>query len=296
MSSWSLATATAVAHQLALENGDAPARLLRFGSNGLFVVGPHTVARISPSSRNVARGVQFALAAAEAGLPVLTPLGGQVYERDGLLVTLWPYHPKADGPVDYRWLGEVVARLHRLAPRLADACDLDLARNELPQTQLAKVGQRLETLRDHAAYGPTIDVLSVRYQRLSKQWAELPWSSLVVLHGDLYGGNVLVTNDQCLLIDFDRVVVGPQAWDQVPVDVQVRRFGLPSRCRREFLSGYGTSLATDPGYDLLIQLREMASITWAAKLALLRPELQEEVWLRLRTLDTLAGTVTWTPR
>lgn len=153
MSSWSLATATAVAHQLALENGDAPARLLRFGSNGLFVVGPHTVARISPSSRNVARGVQFALAAAEAGLPVLTPLGGQVYERDGLLVTLWPYHPKADGPVDYRWLGEVVARLHRLAPRLADACDLDLARNELPQTQLAKVGQRLETLRDHAAYG-----------------------------------------------------------------------------------------------------------------------------------------------
>jgi len=286
MAGWGVGQATAVANHVAAERG-LQARLLRFGSNGLFALGDKMVLRVSPSNRRVERGLRFARVAAAHGLPVLQPISETVTVIAGLKVTEWPHIKPVDRPVDYHWLGTVACQIHDSSANLARACSLDLAHNELGATQLQKVRTRLDILYNSGLFSKrSVNKLEQRYQRLAEQWAATVWDKLVVLHGDLYAGNVLTARSGSVLIDFDQVAVGPRAWDQVPVEVQVRRFGLNVSCLTDFAHGYGTPLDNDPGYELLVQFRELASATWVAALSLERSGLMPEVKLRLATLSS----------
>lgn len=293
---WGLESVQQLADEIARERTGRPAQLLRFGSNGLFRIDNATVLRISPPWRKVERGLKFAYAAAERGLPVLVPMDAAIEERNGLQMTWWPYEAVIDEPVDYKRLGQVVSRLHNRAASLARDCNLNLLTSELRHTQLDKIGDRLVRLRRLEGFEREVTQLSDYYSELRASWSDLAWRDLAVVHGDLYGGNVLTCARGQLLIDFDQIAVGPRSWDYVPIAVQMRRFGLPARCGSAFVDGYGTDLSQQSGFEILLALRELASVTWIAQLALHRPDLRSEVRLRMKTLHGPPDRRVWRAR
>jgi len=98
-----------------------------------------------------------------------------------------------------------------------------------------------------------------------------------------------------MLIDFDEICIGPQSWDHVPIATQVARFGLAPQKFMDLEAGYGASFRSQPGFSVMVRLRELASVSWVAQLAGSRPELVPEVDRRLQYWRPALNPPVWTP-
>jgi len=268
--------------------------VLRVGSNVLLLdASAGVVVRVTKPGRDTNVGLRFARTAHDMGLPVLVSLTATPLLVNGFQVSLWPRVETTGQEVDYVWLGSVVADLHAHADVLIERVNPD---RTLASAQLDKVGHRLTALR----MGGTITrsdlaLLGDAYAQVRRDWPRTSEGTDVLLHGDLYAGNVLNGPDGSVLIDFDEICIGPRGWDHVPIATQVARFGLPPERIRDFEAGYGFSFRDDPGLAVMVRLRELASVTWVAQLAATRPELVAEVERRLQFWRRTPEPPTWTP-
>jgi Ser/Thr protein kinase RdoA (MazF antagonist) len=78
-----------------------------------------------------------------------------------------------------------------------------------------------------------------------------------IVHGDAHPGNVVVTAQGPVLVDFDLAGVGLASWDLTVAIVHHRRFGMPSRTLSAALRAYGTDPRGHPGFDTLARLQEL---------------------------------------
>jgi hypothetical protein len=294
---WDVATARRIAADGCRAVGLPAAGLTttRMAKNAIFdVPGAGLVVRVSRHDDGPAAAA--ARVAHAGGVAVLAPA---VTERplrvDGHSVTFWPRCTPAGTSVDFEWLGRTLRSLTELTPELA------------PLVQRHLVGDAIASIRTRATViqqgRPTGDgherefrslarVLTERLDLVESSIAVTPTGPDVVVHGDAHSGNVLLTADGALVLgDLDHVGFAPPGWDQVPVDVETRRFGRATGALALLHAGYGRDCRADPGYEDLVALRELKVSTWLIDI----PTLGARRELRTRLASWASGGSTaWT--
>ncbi|MFJ8098455.1 phosphotransferase family protein [Streptomyces griseofuscus] len=130
---------------------------------------------------------------------------------------------------------------------------------------------------------------------LKARWANRPAGlPECVVHGDAWVGNVVVTSDGPLLIDFERVSLGPPEWDLVSTAVKLTTTGSVSRAEyAEFCAAYGMDVTEWDGYELLSGARQLRMTTYAAQHAATHEKWRAEAQYRVDCLRGRAGQPPW---
>ena len=105
---------------------------------------------------------------------------------------------------------------------------------------------------------------------------------MVVCHGDVHPGNVLMRADGPVLIDWDLLCLAPPGWDHGPMLTFADRWGGRAGEYDEFAHGYGRSLADDPATIAIAELRLVAATLMRVIAALGDPAARSEAERRLR--------------
>ena len=84
-------------------------------------------------------------------------------------------------------------------------------------------------------------------------------ADLVVCHGDVHPGNVVMTTDGPVLIDWDLMSRAPAGWDHAPLMTWTERWGGAPGVYEAFADGYGRSLRGDPVAEGYAELRLLAA-------------------------------------
>jgi thiamine kinase-like enzyme len=191
------------------------------------------LARVAPVAHQVAQfEVELAQRLAESESPVaaLEPrVEPCVYERDGLVVTLWTYYepltPRAVPPADYaNALGRLHAGMRKLdvpTPHFTDRVDQ---------------AQQLVANRDHTPALPDADreLLGDTLGSLRQAISERGGAEQL-LHGEPHPGNVLTTKNGLVFIDLETCCRGPVEFDlaHAPEEVSEHYRGVDQGLLRE---------------------------------------------------------------
>ncbi|MCX5060194.1 aminoglycoside phosphotransferase family protein [Streptomyces sp. NBC_00201] len=134
-----------------------------------------------------------------------------------------------------------------------------------------------------------------RHAELRELWEHGPVGlPECVVHGDAWVGNVARTTSGPLLMDFERVSVGPPEWDLVSTALKLTTTGAVSEDEyAEFCEAHGTDVIEWEGYELLAGARELRMTTYAAQHAARRPKWRAEAQYRVDCLRGRAEPRPW---
>ena len=123
------------------------------------------------------------------------------------------------------------------------------------------------------------EIIAVRKELSAVQW-DLP-SGLV--HGDAWAGNLLADSRSAglLLGDWDWVSIGPREVDLVPTWHAARRYGRDAAWTDRFASTYGYDLATSPGFETLMRMRDFVQLTGPLRHSATQPRYLQALRQRL---------------
>lgn len=260
--------------------------LIRLGENAVYRLPDQIVARVTrPDHHEIARKeIQVARWLNASGIPAVRPvddLTQPVYIGDRA-VTWWhelgPHRPC--GRTD---LAAVLSRIHALP----------LPTFELPQVHpFVGLASRIDSV--HIYSTEDRKWLHSRLQDLEARYAELP-SGLpwCVIHGDAWGGNVVVTDDQIVVLDLERTSFGPPEWDLVSSAVHLGLDWLSLREYQTFVDIYGHDVTEWAGYPILRDIRELRVTLFAAQVADNHPHARDQARHRLACLRGERGLRPW---
>ncbi|MBM7773120.1 aminoglycoside phosphotransferase (APT) family kinase protein [Actinokineospora baliensis] len=227
---------------------------------------------------------------AEVGVPAVEahPDPDQPVVVDGRPVTVWRELP------DHRR-----GRPREIANALRSLHDQPIpgGLGLLPLNPVAGLSDRVDAA--HTLTESDRGWLRDRITRLAGDYADLPRGlPHRVLHGDAWPGNIVTTTTgvpTTLLIDLERVSVGPPEWDLVSTAIKRFSFGtITGDEYAEFTGGYGHDVTNWPGYRLLRDLRETRMTCWLAARAARDADLHREAGHRIACLRGLHGPRPWT--
>jgi hypothetical protein len=241
--------------------GVGSVELLRDGSHVVFRLGDGIVGRIG-ERRSLARAeyaVEVARWLRSEGVATVEPLTGvsQPSTVRGRPVTWWRALPP-HRPASPAELATMLVALHGLpVPAMPVLRPLD---------PFVDLDQRI----GNAGWIPADDKawLLADLARLRNEWASrAPGLPAAVIHGDAWQGNVVVPDaGDPILLDLDRVGVGPRDWDLVAVAVDRVDFArISDRDYASFVAAYG-------GYDVVDSpafrtLADVAELRWVCFVA-----------------------------
>jgi len=178
-----------------------------------------------------------------------------------------------DAEPDWEAIGRMVAAVHGLAADVVPTGYPTPPAESFPwwdfDRLLAEVGAGLD-----AAAGAGL-VAAIEGHR--------DWSlrvDRVLCHGDVHPGNVVMTADGPVLLDWDLLCSGPPGWDHAML-LRLPRWGWPARWYDEFASGYGRSLAGDPTAEAIADLRLVAATLMRVRAGRTDPAAMAEARRRL---------------
>ncbi|ELP66125.1 phosphotransferase family protein [Streptomyces sp. WI04-05B] len=260
---------------------------VRMAENEIWRLPGQVIVRIARTGQSAAavREVGVARWLVENEVPTVRALPiDQPVEAEGRPVTFWEeLPPHRNGSV--RDVVQLLKRLHALpAPRSVRLGRLD------PFVRIAERINASVTLPEDDRQW-----LRQRHAELRDGWEPRP-SGLAdcVVHGDAWVGNVARTADGPVLMDFERVSVGPPEWDLVSTALKLTTTGAVTEAEyAEFCDLYGTDVTQWDGYELLAGARELRMTTYAAQYAAERPEWQAEAQYRVDCMRGRAGGRPW---
>ncbi len=280
----------AAARSVGLDATDAV--LIRDGSNVMYQLPGHVVARIGPehSHDNAARQVEIARWLTDSGLAVVTPLDKVPQPtRVGTRPVTWWHQLPEHRPATPGELGTVLRALHTLDPPtqpqlplfdpVAGLAERIAAAHHLPDDDRDWLGRRLHHLREQ------LDDL------------RLPESDSV-LHGDAWQGNIAVPGTGTLiLLDLEHVARGHPDWDLIPLAVDHADFArLTSTDHHDFVAAYGGhDVTTTPGFRVLADIQELRWVVFVLDKATTSAHAARETHHRIACLKgEIARPWTWT--
>lgn len=264
---------------------DDGAEQLRLGENALYRLPGGLVARIArPGQQAVAaKEVQVAKWLAEHDVPAVRPWTEAIVIGENA-VTFWHELPR-HRPGRYVEVASALRRLHRLPPP-------DFLQ---PLTPFVRTSKRIDhastlTADDRAWMHDHLAELEARYASALPDG--LPHA---VIHGDAYGGNIIVTEDDqtVVLLDLERVAVGPPEWDLTSTAVHRGFDWISCEDYADYCAAYGYDVTTWDGYALLRDIRELRITTWISQLAVDQHRYREEARLRVACLRGSYGPRPW---
>jgi hypothetical protein len=266
---------------------DRPA-LVRAGMNAIFSAGP-VVLRVSAPSAPAEVSLELARFWHDRGVTVPRARRDDVVRVDGLSVTAWERIEASGKPVDWVRIGELVRRVHDTAPASLPAAVPLPSPAVLPWWDF-------DALLDRAAPGldqRAREGLEAAVER-HRRWHE--FDEVVVCHGDVHPGNVLMSADGPVLLDWDLLCLASPGWDHGPMLRFADRWGGRPGEYDEFARGYGRSLADDPTTIAVAELRLVAATLMRVAASIDDPRARPEAERRLRYWRGDPDAPPWTPQ
>ncbi len=246
--------------------------------NAIFGSGANVLRVSSPS---VAADASLALldVLAAQGLSVPVASHDDVVVSDGLSVTCWQRLEATEAAIDWRSVGAMVRRVHELDPAVLPSSV------PLPSPSVFP-WWNFDALLEHTA--PALDLAARRGIEATieqhRNWQA--FTNHVVCHGDVHPGNVMMTAEGPVLIDWDLLCWAPAGWDHAPMLTWAQRWtrtpGLSVGEYDAFADGYGESFAGDPATRAFADLRLVAATLMRLSAGMSNPAAMPEAQLRLR--------------
>ncbi|MEP1125657.1 MAG: aminoglycoside phosphotransferase family protein [Ilumatobacter sp.] len=234
------------------------------------------VIRVSSPSVHASCSIELAASLAAHGVPVVAPSRLDVVEVDGLSATAWEYVAPSGDPIDWRAVGAIVRRVHEIPPG-------DLPVGVPTPSPAAFPWWDFERLLDDVA--PVLDDAALAGITAAVErragWDAWNPSDAVVCHGDVHPGNVIMTHDGPVLIDWDLLCIAPPGWDHAPLMTWTDRWGGEPGVYEAFGAGAGGSLRGDERTEAFAELRLVAATLMRVKAAMADPSARLESERRL---------------
>jgi Ser/Thr protein kinase RdoA (MazF antagonist) len=248
-----LDAASRLARTVARARGLDPPVLLRVGMNALYRAGD-VVLRVGRPSAPAELSIELAQCLRDRGVPAPVPAAPDVYVDDELAATCWAPLVATDAPIDWIEVGRAIRRVHALT-------EADLPVGYPVPSPTSFPWWDFEALL--AEVGPEIDAearagLDAAIERNS-EWLRMDPAESVICHGDVHPGNVVMTADGPVLIDWDLMCEAPPGWDHAMLLTLADRWGGEPHAYPEFAAGYGRSLADDVTTRRFAELRNVAA-------------------------------------
>ena len=262
---------------LAASRWDLPPPIaLRRGMNALYSAG-RVVLRVGHATADPTLAHELVDRLREWGVPTVVPVTGATGVFDGIAVSGWELIEPNDVAVDWHAVGRAVRRVHDLP--------LEVVPDGYPCPDPAMFPWwDFDALVDDV--GGDIDVAARdglrRVIERHRGWAERAQSDPVLCHGDVHPGNVMMTPDGPLLIDWDLLCRADRGWDHAMLTTFAARWGGRLGTYEAFAAGYGDSLADDPLTQSLAELRNVAATLMRVRAARREPAAAAEAERRLR--------------
>jgi Ser/Thr protein kinase RdoA (MazF antagonist) len=258
------------------------------GMNGIFAAGDGVLLRVSRPTAPAEQAIWLAGALTRFGLRVPTYLRDQPFVTDDHAV--FAIGSVAEhGPVEWRAVGEMIARLHRLdRSEVAAGYPLPFC-GDFPWWSFASMVTEVGADLDRVSRGGIDAAIARSLPLLSDQRG----SSSLVCHGDVHPGNVIQSAEGPVLLDWDLLCRGPAAWDHAPLMTWTQRWGGEPGIYEAFAEGYGRSLRDDPLAEAIAELRLVAATLMRVRAARTSPSAADEAELRLRYWRGEADSPMW---
>ena len=246
-----LAAARRAAVTAAHQWGLAEPVLLRRGMNAIFAAG-EVVLRVGSPSAPAVVSLHLARHLLASGMHVPAPIGDEVVEHEGLSVTAWQRIEEIDQPIDWAGVGAMVRAVHEHDPASVPAG------YPMPSPATFPWWDFDALLVDEAGEidGPALEGLRGAVER-HRSWST--FDRVALCHGDVHPGNVMMTSDGPVLLDWDLLCLAPPAWDHAPLLTLAERWGGDARVYDDFARGYGHSFRDDPTAEGYAELRLVAA-------------------------------------
>ncbi len=264
---------------------------IRQGMNAIFQCGD-TVLRVATPNASAQASLDLAETLADQEIGVLRSRRAAPIEVNGFEVTAWPFVEAVPAPIDWVAVGAIVRRVHDVAASSLPAQLPQPSPTDFPwwdhATMLAEVGSRLDA-RAEAGIRAAIE--------RHRGWDEFVGSDrVVVCHGDVHPGNVIMGVDGPVLIDWDLLCLAPRGWDHAALMTWTARWGGDPNVYESFVDGYGWSARDDRHAEAFAELRLVAATLMRWKVALVDPAARLEAERRLAYWRGDADAPAWRPQ
>lgn len=276
--------------QLDLEAGKA-ALLGPLGDNAVFGLTDGVVARVSTADAAGRAAQELRVARWLEAVPIpavrVWPGAPGPVDAAGCVVTFWVYIPeiRQASPSE---LGHFLRALHTITSPPSDAMG--------PFQPFTRIAEHID-----AATGLSTDEqdnLRAILTKLSKEYDNLNFEERpCVIHGDAHRKNIVrEQSGTVLMLDLERVCVGPREWDLIVAAVYHRVGWYTAQDYAEFVHAYGRDVTTWAGFETVAGIRQLRMIAWLAARTGREPRLIPEVQARLRSLPEGGGVpYSWRP-
>jgi len=250
--------------------------MIRHGMNAIFRCGD-TVLRVATPNAPAQASIDLATTLEGHGISVLRSRRERAIEVNGFAVTAWPFVEAVAAPIDWTEVGVAVRSVHDLSASSLPEQLPQPSPTDFPwwdhEALLAEVGGCLDPAAEAG-----IRAAVVRH----RGWDDFVGSdAVVVCHGDVHPGNVIMGADGPVLIDWDLLCRAPRGWDHAALMTWTERWGGDPGVYDRFADGYGWSARGDRHAEAFAELRLVAATLMRLKVALADPAARPEAERRL---------------
>lgn len=248
--------------------------LRRAGMNVIFSC-DDVVLRVGEPSTDARASIELAGVLRTRGVRVSTPARADVVVSGAMSVTAWEAIEASDDPIDWVGVGEMVRRVHDLpASALPPAVPLPVP-EDFPWWDFDELlDTTAPVIDDEARRG--LEAAVARHG----DWRTFP--DRVVCHGDVHPGNVMMTRDGPVLIDWDLLCWAPPGWDHGPMMTWHSRWGGRVGEYESYAAGYGRTLVGDLAAEAYAELRLVAATLMRVRAGMRDQAAMPEAQQRLR--------------
>lgn len=248
--------------------------LRRAGMNVIFTCGD-VVLRVGEPSTDAHASIELARFLQRRDLRVPSAARPDVVVSDGMSVTAWDLIETSDDPIDWVAVGEMVRRVHEVpASTLPPAVPLPRP-DDFPWWNF-------EELLDTTAAAIDGEARRGLEAAISRHGDWRAFTERVVCHGDVHPGNVMMSHDGPVLIDWDLLCWAPPGWDHGPMMTWWSRWGGSAGAYEDFAAGYGRSMVGDPAANAYAELRLVAATLMRVRAGMRDSTAMPEAQARLR--------------
>jgi hypothetical protein len=269
-----LERARALAQRAATAWGLPDPVLIRQSMCAIFRCGD-AVIRVSRPNSPASALLDLGAVLADSGVRVPQPLHRDVVEDGAIAATAWEYLAGVDEPIDWVTIGSMVRRVHGIDPVTIPKQMPAPSPAVFPWWDFDTMFVATAPLIDEGARHGIRDAIERR-----RGWSD--FEDTVLCHGDVHPGNVIMTDDGPVLIDWDLLCTAPAAWDHGPLMTWSERWGGMPGTYESFADGYGWSARGDADAEAFAELRLVAATLMRVQAAQRNPDAVAEADARLR--------------